>query len=84
MIESGEKKEEYREKTKYWSARLINRFTQGFKFFDAVRFSYGYTRKTMTYEVVIITEGKGRPEWGAPIDRDVFIVKLGKRIDGII
>lgn len=47
--------------------------------FDTVRFSYGYTRRTMTFEVESITIGRGRPEWGAP-DCDVFIIKLGRRI----
>ena len=50
-----------------------------FVHFDAVRFSYGYTRRTMTFEVESITIGRGRPEWGAP-DCDVFIIKLGKRL----
>ena len=50
-----------------------------FKHFDSVRFSYGYTRRTMTFEVESITIGRGRPEWGAP-DCDVFIIKLGRRL----
>ena len=50
-----------------------------FKKFDAVRFSYGYTRRTMTFEIESIGIGKGKPEWGAP-EEDVFIIKLGKRI----
>lgn len=49
------------------------------KDFDCVRFSYGYTRRTMTFEIESITIGEGRPEWGAPYD-DVFIIKLGKRL----
>lgn len=51
----------------------------GTRGFDCVRFSYGYTRRTMTFEVESITIGQGRPEWGAP-DCDVFIIKLGRRI----
>lgn len=47
--------------------------------FDAVRFSYGYTRQTMTFEIESISVGKGKPEWGAP-EEDVFIIKLGKKI----
>ena len=34
----------------------------------------------MTFECKGITIGKGNIEWGAP-DNDVFIIKLGKRID---
>lgn len=44
-----------------------------------VKFSYGYTRRTMTFEIESITIGRGNPEWGAP-DKEVFIIKLGKRI----
>ena len=48
--------------------------------FDAVKFSYGYTKRTMTFECKGITIGKGKKEWGAP-DEDVFIIKLGERIE---
>ena len=47
--------------------------------FDAVRFSCGYTKRTMTFTIQYIAIGKGRPEWGAP-EEDVFIIKLGKMI----
>ena len=47
--------------------------------YDAVKFSYGYTTRTMTFEIDSITIGKGIPEWGAP-DEEVFIIKLGNRI----
>lgn len=47
--------------------------------YDAVCFSYGYTKRHMTFEYKGITIGRGSPEWGAP-DRDVFIIKLGKKI----
>lgn len=57
---------------KWWieSGKLV------FKPFDFVKFSYGYTKRTMTFECKGITIGKGRKEWGAP-DNDVFIIKLG-------
>lgn len=45
-----------------------------------IRFRYGYTRRTMLFELVNITAGKGNTEWGAPKDKDVFILKLGKKI----
>ena len=44
-----------------------------------VKFSYGYTKRAMIFEIENITIGKGKPEWGAPAE-DVFIIKLGKRI----
>jgi hypothetical protein len=43
------------------------------------KFSYGYTKRTITFEIESITVGKGKPEWGAPTE-DVFIIKLGKRV----
>lgn len=49
------------------------------KGFAHVKFSYGYTKRTMTFEIESITIGKGNPEWGAPTE-EVFIIKLGKRI----
>lgn len=74
MIESGVKTEEYREGKMYWCKRLVG------KNFTHVKFSYGYTKRTMTFECKGIAIGKGNIEWGAP-DTDVFIIKLGKRID---
>jgi hypothetical protein len=44
-----------------------------------VKFSYGYTKRTMTFEIESIRIGKGKPEWGAPTE-SVFIIKLGKRV----
>lgn len=73
MIESGEKKEEYREIKEYWFKRLSD------KHYDAVQFSYGYTKRTMLFELESITIGKGNPKWGAP-NKDVFIIKLGRRL----
>ena len=48
--------------------------------FRAVRFSYGYTKRTMTFECKGRTIGKGNPAWGAPENEEVFIIKLGKRL----
>lgn len=44
-----------------------------------VKFSFGYTKRTMTFDVKGIVLGKGNPEWGAP-DKVVFIIKLGRRV----
>lgn len=54
----------------------------GFKLkeYTHVRFRYGYTKRTMLFEIQDIVIGKGNPEWGAPIDDIVFIIKLGKLI----
>ena len=45
-----------------------------------VKFSYGYTKRTMTWEIEEITRGEGNPEWGAVPGQYYFIIKLGKRI----
>lgn len=44
-----------------------------------VKFSYGYTKRTMTFEIDSIAVGNGNPSWGAPTEI-VFIIKLGKRL----
>ena len=82
MIESGVKTEEYREIKPYWEKRLApcdNSNSIKGKGYTHVKFSYGYTKRTMTFEIESITIGKGKPEWGAPTE-DVFIIKLGKRL----
>lgn len=85
MIEEGIKKEEYREIKPYWIKRLTdsskNGDVCGFKKFDTVKFHYGYTNKTMTFECCGITIGRGATSLGAPKDKEVFIIKLGKRIE---
>ena len=111
MIESGEKKEEYREIKPYWEKRLVdykgltkyledNRYELACKRvlfpgrpliegdimktfergYTHVKFSYGYTKRTMTFEIDEITRGEGKPEWGAKPGEYYFIIKLGKRI----
>ena len=47
-----------------------------FKDFTHVRFRYGYTKRTMLYKIDEITIGRGNPNWGAPTDKDVFIIKF--------
>lgn len=90
MIESGIKTEEYREIKPYWTRRFIGMnqplfsFRYGYqqanvKGYTHVKFSYGYTKCTMTFEIKEITIGKGKLEWGAP-KGEVFIIKLGERI----
>ena len=94
MIESGVKNEEYREIKPYWSKRFTGMFKPLFSFrcnyrqsnvkgYTHVKFSFGYTKRTMTYEIESITIGKGKREWGAPTE-DVFIIKLGKRLPELL
>ena len=51
------------------------------KGYTHVRFRYGYTKRTMLFKIDSITIGIGNPEWGAPTDKDVFIIRLGERIE---
>lgn len=81
MIESGEKKEEYREIKPYWIKRLgVEGNLIGFKHYDVVKFSFGYTKRTMLFEVASISRGIGNPEWGAP-NCEVIIIKLGRKMN---
>lgn len=79
LIESGIKTEEYREIKPYWIKRLCITDSD-FKHYDKVKFSYGYTKKTMTFLIEKISKGKGRKEWGA-MDDEVFIITLGNRVE---
>lgn len=75
MIASGEKREEYREMKPYWHKRLAG------KEYDTIRFRNGYskTAPVMTVELIGITQGPGRIEWGAH-GQPVYILRLGNII----
>lgn len=47
----------------------------GVRGYTHVRFRYGYTKRTFTHKIDSITIGYGKPEWGAPTDKEVFIIK---------
>lgn len=95
MIQMGEKKEEYREIRWYWVNRpMVNvnlpngdvYFTKGFeefRKFTHIRFTNGYSKNSPSFTIQCngIRIGRGNPEWGAPTDRDVFILSLGKIIE---
>ena len=74
LIEKGIKTEEYREIKDFWFKRLTN------KNFKYVQFSYGYTKRTMTFICEGIEIGTGKPEWGAKPGKTYFIIKLGRRL----
>jgi hypothetical protein len=86
MYESGIKNEEYRETKNYWQKRILGRENCLFNFpyrcdvnvkgYTHARLRYGYTKRTMLREIESITVGYGNPEWGAPTDRQVFIIKF--------
>lgn len=92
-IDIGDKREEYREIKRTWTKRFtgfdteypVFSFRSGFKKpnvkgYTHVRFRKGYTKTSMLWELKGIEIGRGKPEWGAPEDRDVFVLKLGERI----
>lgn len=51
-----------------------------YRHYDAVRLHRGYTNVTMLFKCEGIIIGMGNPQWGAPADKEVFIIKLGERI----
>lgn len=46
-----------------------------------VCFHRGYTSTTILHRIDGIRYGYGNPEWGAPEDEEVFIIRLGERIE---
>lgn len=78
MVVSGIKTEEYREIKPHWVKRLLNADGSP-KHFDAIKFRNGYKKSApsglLRYQG--LESGRGRPEWGAPLDKDVFKLKLG-------
>lgn len=54
----------------FWEARIYP--------YTHVCFHYGYTKRCFIHKIDSITIGMGRPEWGAPTDREVFIIKHHK------
>ena len=89
MIRSGKKTEEYREVKEYWITRLCNSHLEewegryDFRPITHIKFTNGYslTSPSFTIECKGIRIGRGNPEWGAPTDRDVFILSLDKIVE---
>ena len=73
MIASGVKKEEYREEKPYWHKRLS-------KHYDIIVFKNGYAKDSpvINVELLGIQRSLGILEWGAPENKTVYILKLGK------
>ena len=79
MILSGEKREEYREKKPYWEKRI---WIPGC---DIAYYHAGYNADSPAafVEVENVRIGYGKPEWGAPVDEQVFICELGDIIQTV-
>lgn len=82
-IEAGRKPEEYRSNTPFYRSRLMypESSEEVWKHYDAIRFRRGrFGKRTMLVEHKGTRLGVGNPEWGAPEDKEVFILELGKVI----
>ena len=75
MIQSGSKKEEYREIKDYWANRLL-------KEYDVISFRNGYSKNAPQFliEFLYIGQGFGIERWGAPNEK-VYILTLGNIIN---
>lgn len=64
------------------SKKVFNKGSYTIKSFNSVRFRNGYAKNApvMEFKVKSITIGRGYSPWGAPLNEDVFIIKLGERI----
>lgn len=83
MINCGIKTEEYREIKDYWFKRLVWNPWEGeyySKKYDRVVFHFGYTNRTMMFEITSITFDTGKVEWGAEKGKLYFVIKLGRRL----
>lgn len=72
MICRGEKTEEYRAVSTW-----LRRIDDDVKF---VIFHRGYSSTVMKFRIDRVSIGLGKPEWGAPKDKEVLIIKLGERL----
>ena len=73
MIRSGEKKEEYRDLSPYYEARLGGFLDREIE----VLLRNGYSRASPTLKAtVLVTVGEGLPEWGASSGKTCFVLKI--------
>lgn len=76
MILSGNKTEEYRRITPYWSRRLQDRTCKTVTF----QFGYGAMAPRMQFEVRRIGQGYGLTIWGAERGRQYYVIELGRQL----
>jgi hypothetical protein len=87
MILSGEKKEEYRKLSAYWTGIFSHRVkVKGKNYHPAdvtICFSNGYSknRRQIFIECKGVHVGEGVPEWGAEKKESYFVIRLGKIIN---
>lgn len=87
-IASGRKMEEYRQIKPFYNKRLMDCSCKGMggpacscRHYDAIRFHRGQgSPVTMLIKCLGISIGFGNESWGAPIDEEVYIIRLGEII----
>lgn len=75
MILSGEKKEEYRSMTQYYTSRFENAKNENNRFWCILRNGYSSNSPSATVYVELST-GYGREEWGAEPNTQYYILKI--------
>ena len=68
----------------YFTTLLKDAIEKGiyqFRKYDAGRFHRGYTNTTMIFAFKESSIGYWNTAWGAPEDYEVFIIKLGERLE---
>lgn len=79
MIKSGEKKEEYREIKPYYNSRFNKNCIKEI-YFNPIReiiFKNGYSSNSPKIKCKVeITEGYGKPEWGAESNKEYYVLKI--------
>ena len=86
LIDSGEKKEEYREDKPYWDVRIGNWLNkaQSKNLAPVVAFSLGYRPATMFFKVpeypVMQSDEANHPEWGETAVPH-YVIELGERVE---
>ena len=90
MIDSGEKREEYRDDKQYWKIRISNWLNHQKEGWDnisnnkwlVIGFSHGYKKPDMFFLLHRheVREGAVHPEWGEP-ETLHYVIKLGERVE---
>lgn len=84
MIDSGKKKEEYRDNKLFWRKRITNVIYKAGNEDEpiVVAFSHGYKKQDMFYvaDRIFFRDGSNHPEWGEPETRH-YVIELGERVE---
>ena len=75
MIANGEKKEEYRSRSKYYQIRFDNASDDDGRFLCVLQNGYAKNSPRL-YCLVELSTGHGNPLWGADPDTQYYILKI--------